>query len=54
MDDIKVLAKNQQEQEKLIKVIRIYSLDIEMEFAIEKCDLLIMKNRKRESQEGID
>ena len=54
MDDIKLFAKNEKELETLIQTIRIYSKDIGMEFRIEKCALLIMKNRKREAAEGIE
>ena len=42
MDSIKLLAKNEKEQETLIKIIIIiHSQDIEMEFSIEKCAILI-------------
>ena len=44
MDDIKLFAKNEKELETLIHTIRIYSQDIGMEFGIEKCVLLVMKN----------
>ena len=43
MDLIKVFAKNENEQKTLIQTIRIYSLDIGMEFGIEKCAILILK-----------
>ena len=33
MDDIKLFAKNEKELETLIHAFRIYSQDIEMEFA---------------------
>ena len=45
MDDIKLFAKNEKELETLIHV-RIYSQDIEMEFGIEKCAMLVMKSGK--------
>ena len=51
MDDIKVFAKNEKEQEILIQTMRIYSQDTGMEFDIEKCTMLIMKNGKRETRE---
>ena len=47
MDDVKLFAKNEKELETLIHVVRIYSLDIVMEFGIEKCAMLVMKSDKR-------
>ena len=46
MDDIKLFAKNEKEQETLIHAVRIYSHDIGMEFVIEKCVMLVMKRSK--------
>ena len=54
MDDIKVFAKNEKEQEILIQPIRIYNQDRGMEFGIEKYAMLIMKSGKRETAEGIE
>ena len=53
MADIKLFTKNQKEMETLMQAVRIYSEDIGMEFGIEKCTMLIMKNRKRHRTEGI-
>ena len=36
MDDIKLFAKNEKEQETLIQAVRIYTSDIGMDFGIEK------------------
>ena len=44
MDNIKVFAENEKEQETLIQTIRWYSQDIGMEFDIEKCARLILKS----------
>ena len=44
MDDIKLFA---QKLDTFIQAIRIYILDIKMEFGIEKCTLLVMKSGKR-------
>ena len=46
MDDIKLFAKNEKELETLIHAVRIYSQEIEMEFGIEKCAMLLMKSGK--------
>ena len=53
MDDIKVFTKNEKELKNPIQRIRIYSQDIGIEFGTEKCFMLIMKNTKRETTEGI-
>ena len=54
MDDIKLFAKNEKELETLIQTVKIYSLDIEMEFDIEKCTMLAMKSDKRHMTEGVE
>ena len=52
VDDVKLFAKNEKELENLIQAIKIYCQDIGMEFAIEKCAMMIC--RKRQMAEGID
>ena len=52
MEDIKIFAKNEKELDTQIQTIRIYSQDVRYEFDNEKCALLIMKSRKRETIEG--
>ena len=47
MDGIKLFAKKEKELETLIHAVRIYSQDIEMEFGIEKCAVLVIKTGKR-------
>ena len=37
----------------LIQTVRIFSNDIKMEFAIEKCTILVLKRRKVEKSEGM-
>ena len=46
IDDIKLFAKNEKELEILIHAVKIYSQDIEKEFGIEKCAMLVMKSGK--------
>ena len=46
MDDIKPFSKKEKDLESLVQAIRIYSQDIGMEFSIEKCTMLTMKNGK--------
>ena len=54
MDDLKLLVKNEKELETLIQAVRIYTQGIEMEFRIEKCAMLVMKNEKRHMTEGME
>ena len=54
MDDIKLLAKNEEELESLIHEVRIYTQDIGMEFGIEKYTLLVMKSGKRHLTDGME
>ena len=42
MDDIKLFAKNEKEQETIIHAVRIYSQDKGKEFGFEKCSMLVM------------
>ena len=53
MDGIKLFAKNGKELETFIRIFRIYSQDIEMEFGIDKCAGLVMKSGKRHITEGM-
>ena len=54
MDDIRLFAKNEKELGTLIQAVRIYSQDIVMEFGIEICAMLEMKNGKRHMTEGME
>ena len=54
MDDIKLFAKNEKELKTLIHAVRIYSQDIGMEFGIEKCAMLVIKNGKRHMTDGME
>ena len=53
VDDIKLFAKNEKEQETLIHAVRIYNQDIGMEFGIRKCAMLIMKSGKGHTTDGM-
>ena len=54
MDDIKLFAKNEKILWFLLKTIRLYNQNIGLEFAIEECDMLIMRSRNRQTTEGIE
>ena len=53
MDDMNAFTKNKKKNWRLIRTIRIYSQDKGMELDMEKCAILIVKDGKRESAEGI-
>ena len=53
MDDIKLFAKNEKQQETLIHKVRIYSQDIGMECGIDKYAMLVTKSCKRHRTDGI-
>ena len=44
MDNINIFAKKEKWLKILIQTIRIYIMEIEIEFSFEKCAKLIMKN----------
>ena len=50
MNDIKIFANNEKEQEALLQTIRIYSKVIRMEFGIEKYTIFIMKKLKEKQR----
>ena len=50
--DIKLFTKNEKQLETLIQVVRIYSNNIGMEFAIGKCAMLGLKSEKPYKTEG--
>ena len=54
MDDIKLIAKNTKELERLIRVVMNYSEDIGMEFSIQKYAMFIMKSGKKQMMEGVE
>ena len=51
INHIELFAKNEKECETLIHIYKIYSDDIEVEFCMEECAMLIMKSGKRELTE---
>ena len=54
MDDIKLFAKNEKEQETLIHAVRIYSQNIGMEFGIEKCAMPVRNSGNRHMTDGME
>ena len=53
MDDLKLFAKNENQLDSLVNVVRIFSNDIKMEFGLSKCAVLIMKGGKFFKSDGI-
>ena len=54
MDDLKLFAKDEREINGLLSTVQIFSNDIQMEFGIKKCGILIMERGKAISTEGIE
>ena len=46
MDDQKLFAKNEDQVDSLVNIVRNFSEDIKMEFRLPKCGVLIMKRGK--------
>ena len=53
MDDLKLHASNEKSLESLIQTLCLFSKDIGMEFGVEKCAVLTMKNGKMANSYGI-
>ena len=53
MDDLKVYGKNQNQVDTLVQTIRVVTTDMQMEFGINKCAMLIMKRGRLMHSEGI-
>ena len=54
MDDIKLFTKTERDLETLIQSLRQFNQDVGMEFAIEKCTMLVMKSCKQYMTEEIE
>ena len=54
MDDLKLYGSNSNEMETLMKVVKIVSGDIRMQFGFDKCAEVKMKRRKKVSFEVVD
>ena len=54
MDDIKLFTKNEKQLETLINTVRIFCLDIQMKFGIEKSAMLVKESGKRHLTDGIE
>ena len=54
MDDLKLYVSNDNKIDSLVKVVKIVSGDIGMQFGFDKCAVLKMKRGKQIHCEGID
>ena len=54
MDDLKLYARDKEDLDKLLNVVKVFSDDIGMEFGLDKCAMLVMEAGKRVACEGID
>ena len=46
MDDLKLHCKSEKELDSLIQIVKIFTTDIQIDFGIDKCAVLIMKRGK--------
>ena len=53
MDDLKLYAKGEDQTTKLVRIVYVFSTDINMEFRIKKCGILTMKRGKIVKSEGM-
>ena len=53
MDDLKLYGKSEEQQNRLVKTVYVFSTNIGMEFGIKKCGILTMKRGKIIKSEGI-
>ena len=53
MDDLKLYGRNEKEINSLVHTVQVFSSDIGMDFAIEKCAMMVMKRGKMDKSEGM-
>jgi len=53
MDDLKLYGKTERELDALVEVVRVYSRDIGMEFGLDKCAVLVLRQGMKVRCEGI-
>ena len=46
MDDLKLYSRSEKGLDSLVETVRVFSEDIEMEFGIEKCVMLVKEKGK--------
>ena len=53
MDDLKLFAKSEDQTNKLVRIVYVFSTDMNIEFRIKKCGILTMKRGKIVKSEGM-
>ena len=53
MDDLKLYGRSEQELESLIDVVQVFCRDIGMEFGLDECAVLVLKQGIKVRCEGI-
>ena len=53
IDDLKLYSRSEKGLHSLVQTVRVFSEDIEMEFGIEKCAMLVMQKGKIVKSIGI-
>ena len=46
MDELKLYGKSENEIERLVSTVEVFSQDIGMEIGVKKCDMITMNKRK--------
>ena len=54
MDDLKLIANSEEELQKQIQTVKIFSDDINMEFRLEKCAKITFKRGKLTHSQNLD
>ena len=54
MDHLKLYGKSENEIKRLVSTVEVFSQDIDMEFSIKKCGVIIMNREKAKSTDGIE
>ena len=53
MDDLKLYAESEEQTNTLVRIVHVFSTDIDMEFGTKKCGILAIKRDKIAKSEGI-
>ena len=53
MDDLKLYAKSEEQTNTLVKIVYVFSTDIDVESGIKKCGILTMKRGEIVRSEGV-
>ena len=54
MDDLKLYGRNEEELERLVEIVHIYSKDVGMEFGLDKCGMLVIRKGVKVRSVGIE